>query len=146
MPSGKVASLQINGIPFGEYDECLSIESPEPKDKEQPIIYGHYCSMGIPSNLFPPANLDHIEDNKRLDEMYAKQLRDRLNSSASANSVEMNFIRDHIQTESDGMLLYTLIKYLDYLDPDKVRLPTGLCLPSTCNPKDVEYALNKSKS
>ena len=143
MPSGKVASLQINSLPFGEYDECLSIESPDESDPDKPKIFGHFCSLGLPTNIFPPADPDHIEDNKRIEEMYLRKIKEQLNSSDSRN-LELKFIRQQIQDESDGQFIYGILRYIEFLGPDKIRLPPGLCLPSTCNPKDVEFAINKS--
>ena len=143
-PSGKIFSFQINSLPFGEYDECLSIESPDTEETENPKIYGHYCSLGIPTNMFPPADQDHFEDNKRIDEMIERKMLENLNNTDSRKA-ELKLFREQLEEENESYFFHGMIRYLEYLGPEKVRLPTGLCLPSTCNPKDVEYAINKSE-
>ena len=140
-PSGNPFSININSPPFGEYDECLSIESTGPVEPDKPKIFGHYCSLGMPTNLLPKADPSQLEDNAKLDKYYGQRLKEQL--GGNNKSTEMTYIRSWIKDESDGRFTFDLIRYLEYNGLEKARLPTGLCLPSTCNAKDVEWAINK---
>ena len=58
--------LELSGIPFGDYDQCLSIESPEEVGK--PKIIGQYC--GIP--LEPFLSTDEKDFSPEMVEMFQK--------------------------------------------------------------------------
>ena len=139
MPFGKVFSVEINSLPFGEYDECLSIESPKTENK--PTIYGQYCSLAIPTNLFPASN--QYFDDIEADDSYLNRFIERFNYT---DRPDIESIEKGLRTEANGYFIEGVIRYLEYMGLENTRLPPGLCLPSVCDPKHIEYAINKCQT
>lgn len=107
---------------FGEFDECLDIQSPA-SNSDGSIIYGQYCLAKVilptPKEPFEEINTDTI----RFHNSNINQLLKELKSKANVNK---------------------LVVGLNFFEISLFRI--GLCMPSACNANDVELALNKSKS
>ncbi len=131
----------ISGIPIGEYDECLGIQSPQQEDK--PIFKGQYCALEVPE-LAP--HKSSYKFGEPIDNFILEQVRDHLNSS-NLRSLINPFI--YLDSEAKYQLkpefLEDTFEINDHIKPNEINVPTGFCLPTTCNPKDIEYAINKCK-
>ncbi|XP_054166924.1 nose resistant to fluoxetine protein 6-like [Oppia nitens] len=140
-PIGQLDPVNYNSLPFGEYEECITIESPREVDKSK--IYGKYCALGIPTNLIPDSRDHQPEDNKRVDQMLLDFLRNQFNNS-DVNKGDMFFLDNQLDNgHTDGHFYEGIIKYMEYMGAENIRLPPGLCIPTVCDAKDVEYAINK---
>ncbi|CAG2167837.1 unnamed protein product [Oppiella nova] len=137
MDSSPIGKVEVSSLPFGEYDECIEIESTYQWD--QPTITGQYCALGIPTPMIPASDAHTPEDNKRNDDMLLNYLKQRLNSS------EENSLEKRLNNETDGHFVEGLLRYIEYLGHDNIRLPPGICLPNVCSAKDAEWAINKKK-
>ncbi len=142
------AKTGVSGLPMGQYDEYLSIESPEEKGKQK--IKGQYCSLGF-GELLPPKDsykfgepvddylLTLYENYKNSSKHYKKHNKIHpLHKNYFTSNGNINMIS--VQESIEGYL-----EVNDYIKTLGIRLPTGLCLPTTCYPKDIEFAINKSE-
>ncbi|CAG2184012.1 unnamed protein product, partial [Oppiella nova] len=59
------------------------------------------------------------------------------------NSSEENSLEKRLNNETDGHFVEGLLRYIEYLGHDNIRLPPGICLPNVCSAKDAEWAINK---
>ncbi|CAG2102715.1 unnamed protein product [Medioppia subpectinata] len=139
LDSSPIGKMDLTSLPFGEYDECLDIESRYQWDK--PMIYGQYCALGLPLSIIPPSGSHTAEDNRRNDAMLLNYMRQRANSTEE-RTPQKDFM-DRLNNETDGHLMEGLMRYIEYLGEEEVRLPPGICLPTACNAKDFEFAINK---
>jgi hypothetical protein len=128
LPSGMTEGTRTS---FGEYDQCLDLTSPSVISG--PIIRGQYCLARI---LAPYPSSDSLN----LNEIYDTSL-----ESALIEAVESPL--------SDGVIPPMWRKlpkrmgqlFIDMLEFEKgATFRFGLCVPSTCSPKDLEIAINKA--
>jgi len=135
-------STGLSGLPVGQYDECLSIRSPEEKDK--PIIRGQYCALGM-SDLLPPK--DSYTPGEPIDDYLFALINSRLNSSKGLqiNPMAKKHFTSDKKLNIKPQIIEEFLEIIDYIKAFNIRLPTGFCLPTTCDPKDVEFAVNKCK-
>ena len=126
--------LELSGIPFGDYDQCLSIESPEEVGK--PKIIGQYC--GIP--LEPFLSTDEKGFSPEMVEMFQK---DNL-FVTMLKQMFSNMFRTLKKKNFDDWM--TSVNFVDSSIVKSMKFFNGLCLPSTCSPKEVANAVNQSRN
>ena len=122
---GKIPSGLTAGVSsfFGEYDQCLSIES-NPLESDSNSFYGKYClvtpKITIPSFEELDNNIAfHIKFlNKNTNQFMNELVKKRRNTIKIV--LANNF---HISK-------FTLFRF-------------GICIPSNCEPKSIERAMNK---
>ena len=107
---------------FGEYDECLSVISPDTNDK-QPKIKGQYCLMKL---ILPYPQKDDIKSNENLNEEI------KLDPKFKAQQIDLQ-----------KLTLKTLVETLNIVSGTIYRM--GVCMPNTCTPQDFEDIVNKCK-
>lgn len=98
---------------FGEYDECLDIESPP---GVTPPIRGQYC-MVKPIIPLPPLG------------------------SSKPGEIRENFTVSWLQLFNNNQYQDFIIEAFQFYNFTIVQL--GLCIPSNCRPHDIENAINK---
>jgi hypothetical protein len=128
-------------LPVGQYDQCLSIVSDKVND--QPIIKGQYCSLGIP-NLLPPKH--SYRNAEPIDQYFINLINQQTNTSKNKhqnNPFIGKYFTKNAKLHLKPQFFDELLDINDYLKTVGIKIPTGFCLPKTCNPKDIEYALNK---
>ena len=101
-------------VSFGEFDQCLDIESE--KNERNEFIYGQYCLL---KPIIPvPSEIKFKKGEKFVQ-----------TKIASVNRVlNDDYIRTYLE-------LYHYIK--------RTILRLGICLPNKCSAKSVENAINK---
>lgn len=110
---------------FGDYEECLGIKSPEIYDNsESPVIYGQYCLAKVVIPYPPIGSLAKGDPNPTLFDDVKEKIAKPLGFH------NMQSIRQ-------------LIELLNYNNGSIYRF--GICLPSTCEPKDIASAISQSK-
>jgi hypothetical protein len=120
----------INRI--GEYDQCLSVESPPDYSKEIPIIRGQYCKAQI---VFPmPANEDW-----NINEPFDNYLNEIFNNIETNGS----FIKNLLNNGVTPTVVQLMVQGLNLIH-DEVEF-VGLCVPSGCQAKHLQEAINKGK-
>ena len=106
---------------FGEYDQCLSVQSPSVN--ALPTIQGKYC---VSKFILPFPSIDfssYHESGRELYDLFGFKAEEfaQLGKTTEKNMVEgFNMINGSI---------YQL----------------GICIPSVCTPQEVETMLNKCK-
>jgi hypothetical protein len=124
MPSGLLEGVFAS---FGEFDECLDIESPSENGSP---IYGQYCLMS-PVIPYPKLNNYQPKDEKINFGDSFKLLRDILVENRVNKYLEINPMLKFIE----AMNLY---------NGSVFRI--GICIPDKCDPGDVGQAVNKCKN
>ena len=123
---GKLPSGLMSGVvsSFGDYDQCLAIESPETNVTEN-TIYGKYCLVRpyIPYPAFK--ELEELGEIGFLN----KETNELIKSKSEEN---LNLIK--------LLITYNIIAKKLYL------FHLGFCIPSQCSANDLKNVLNKSKS
>ncbi|CAG2178416.1 unnamed protein product [Oppiella nova] len=133
-PSGMV---EMSVAIFGNYDECVNIESPDEEDK--PKIYGQYCGMNIRDNMdisphsVPREYLENI--GQKLPQNTAFNYKNYFNQFFGNYRKVI-----YRMTPND---LAEGIELIDNQLYDNIRLMNGLCLPTTCKASDVSAALTE---
>ena len=131
--------IEMSGPTFGNYDECVNIESPDEEDK--PKIYGQYCGMDIRDNMdisphsVPREYLENI--GQKLPQNTA------FNYKNFFNQFYENYRKVLYRMTPDDLL--DGMAFTETLIFDNIRLMNGLCLPTTCNPVEVGKALTECK-
>ena len=105
---------------FGEYDECLSVVSPETTDK-QPPIKGRYCLMKL---ILPYPQKEDMESDESLNEEI------KLDPKYRAEEIDLQ-----------KLTLKTIVETLNIVSGTIYRM--GVCMPSTCTPTEFEDIINK---
>ncbi|CAG2113110.1 unnamed protein product [Medioppia subpectinata] len=122
--TAKIPSGLTTGVVsfFGEYDQCLQIKSPTIVDKTDQYIYGKYCLLR-PYVSYP--------DFKALQEVKEIPfLNEETNRLLQKNwTPNINFLK--------LLLTYNLMAKKAYL------FHFGVCIPSTCDVKDVQSVVQK---
>jgi hypothetical protein len=138
MPSLPSRILEISSIPLGEYDECLNIISPEEKDK--PTIRGQYCRM---SPMLPFPQKGYYTYGEPIDNSLMIIIENYINSSKKKEKIEQRFnqTKEFINNLSEENF-EELVKDLEF-GLSFNFIVSGLCLPTTCNPKDIQNAINE---
>jgi hypothetical protein len=132
----------ISGLPIGEYDECLGIQSPQQEDK--PIFKGQYCALEVPE-LTP--HKSEYKFGEPIDNSILEQVRDHFNSSNLRSLINIFIYLDsEAKYQFKPQFFEDFLQINDRTKPNQINVPTGFCLPTTCNPKDIEYAINKCKN
>lgn len=112
---------------FGEYEECLSIESP---GVDWNSIRGKYCMAKIPLPFLNPAYPESDEN-------------------PSENPLELPYSKKKALIEGFGRDFDELNNKLKLLQMINLfhgsHFRVGLCIPSTCEAAELERALNKCK-
>ena len=113
MPSGF-----INGVfsSFGEYDECLDIESP--MDGSEAVITGKYCLL---KPILPMPPMGSLKQNETI--------------------VKLNFTFDWMQNMNFDKYVNVILEASNLFNRTFYRM--GICMPSTCNSQEVENAINQ---
>ena len=107
---------------FGEYDECLSVKSPETEHKDT-VISGRYCLMKI---ILPYPNKEDMMNDQILNEEI------KIDPKFKANEIDLQ-----------RLTLKTIVETLNIVSGTIYRM--GVCMPSTCAPEEIEDIVNKSK-
>jgi len=131
MPPPPSGILAVSSLPLGEFDECLSIESPEEPGK--PRIVGQYCRWG-PAFPLPPRG------SYKIGEPIDPYVMDMMKNSTDKRIINLRKYINGLDQEKVDQLFYEL-EYSQSYD----FKTGGSCLPTTCKPKDVEYAINKCR-
>ncbi|CAG2102301.1 unnamed protein product [Medioppia subpectinata] len=109
------------------YDECLQLQSPNaPNIKE---FSGQYCWLGAPNIALNERTFDELGTLVNWTE---------LNEQIKNNSASYMRTQDN-KTERFKPLKVTST----FANTFTTDMPMGLCLPTTCRPQDIEFALNK---
>jgi hypothetical protein len=137
MPTLSSGILEFSNMPLGEFDQCLEVESPEEEDLSK--FFGQYCHWG-PNAPFPPRS--SYKYGEPIDDYLMVMIDNQINSSKDQKSI--NAINDikNVINNWDEENIDELFRYKDIFSDNMYR--NGLCLPTTCHPKDVEFAINKS--
>jgi hypothetical protein len=138
MPSLPSRILEISSIPLGEYDDCLKIISPEEKDK--PTIRGQYCRM---SPMLPFPQKGYYKYGEPIDNSLMIIIENYVNSSKKKekNEQRLNQTKEFINNLSQENF-EELVEDLKFAFNLNFKI-SGLCLPTTCNPKDIQNAINE---
>jgi len=138
MPSLPSRILEISSIPLGEYDECLNIISPEEKDK--PTIRGQYCRM---SPMIPFPQKGYYKYGEPIDNSLMIIIENYIKSSKKSEEMEqrLNQTKEFINNLSEEDF-EDLVKDLEFGLSFNFKI-SGLCLPTTCDPKDIQNAINE---
>ena len=127
--------LELSGPPMGDYDQCLSIESPT--EGVNPKIKGQYCGVEIDPYL--------IFDTKQ----YPREVFANINFNKDGFATKLtrglfsNSIRTQDRRTYEDWL--SVIAFMDTFFDKSTKIVHGLCLPSTCSPRDVSKAINECK-
>lgn len=113
---------EVTASSFGEYDECLEIQSPS--DDGHPEIEGQYCLLNV--KLPYPLISSYKSEEDKVHPIYYD----------ARDSIIKYYQVDKYSTVS------RVIEALNIINGSIFRI--GICLPSTCKAVDVENALNKS--
>ncbi|XP_054166940.1 uncharacterized protein LOC128964376 [Oppia nitens] len=133
-PTPSNGMLELSGSSYGNYDQCLSIESPDESDK--PKIYGQYC--GIKQQIF-----DRKQIPMSAYEDMSNYFKKEINGSSLAiyrNLLGKLFMSHSLKTAEQWQQFFEFSQNTIHED---LTLINGLCLPSTCDPKDVSRVLTK---
>jgi hypothetical protein len=121
--TGKIPSGLIEGVSsiFGEYDQCLDIES-SPSETDSQLIRGKYC-LATPDIKFP--SFQELEQNFSL-KYLTNKTNDLLNGilKRKINTIKL------LMSNNFYVSKFTLFRF-------------GICIPSNCEAKDIERAINK---
>ena len=126
-PSMSMSIVELSGPPYGNYDQCLSIESPE-KVGEQKIM-GKYCN----------GDNSWIRDIKReeINVQVINKLREDAFDSMPING--RNFFLEMMGYYGTITLrrnktedLHYSMEYIEYVLPRDIKMGGGYCLPTTC--------------
>ncbi|CAG2173367.1 unnamed protein product [Oppiella nova] len=129
--------IDMSGPTFGNYDQCLSIESPDEEDK--PKFYGQYCGMDAKDNMDLNPHTMPRE--------YLENIGQKLPQNTAFNY--KNFFNQFFENYRKVLYRMTPDDLLDGMEFaenqmfDNIRLMNGLCLPTTCNPVEVGKALTE---
>jgi hypothetical protein len=123
--TGKIPSGLIEGVSsmFGEYDQCLDIES-NPTENYSQIIRGKYC-LATPDIKFP--SFEELKRNFSIKFLTNK-----------TNHLLNEILRQKINTikllmaNNNYLSKFTLFRF-------------GLCIPSNCEAKHIERAINRGQ-
>ncbi len=118
LTSGFAEGIQSN---FGEFSECLSIESPTTEDKT--TIKGQYCLMKA---IMPfPSIASYTEEDSKVDKgLYSGLL-------------------DHYKLHK----LSTVRAFIEALNLSNGTIfRMGVCIPSVCSAQEFENLMNKCES
>lgn len=120
IPSGLAEGVSTN---FGEYDECLDIESDSSENGHQ--FYGQYClaKLMIPKDLLNSLVFDYKSLN--FTHKTSHEVKD-LNSFMHSNVDKIKLI---LAFNSANFSLFR----------------SGFCVPSTCSALEIGNVINKSK-
>ena len=128
------------GSNFGEYDECISIESTiEP---EKPTIRGQYCFVK-PSLPLPKSN--SYRSGEPIDNYLEEMIKKLINSSEKLKSrIPKEYdINNYTLTEESIEKVLSIGDIIANMSFP--GYPIGICIPTTCKPQDIENAINKCK-
>jgi len=103
---------------FGEYDECLNIESP--KKKNNPIIRGKYCLLTL---ILPYPSIDSYKEGEPI-------VKQEFSLKGGYNLPKLSTVRNMIEglNLSNGTIYYF-----------------GICVPHVCTAHEIEDTINKSE-
>ena len=126
--------LELYGLPYGNYDQCLSIES---SDGNSPKISGQYCTMNLDAYL-----IRNVNDNDSDDWM--EFLNSRSNTSMLRNIMGGGNTRLATPQDKEAARhkFRSKIEFTDIVVSKGFNV-FGVCLPNTCLITDFETALNK---
>ena len=128
--------FELSGIPLANYDQCLSIESPD--ESGQPKIRGQYCPMSTSQySLYDPnpkpEDYPHWAFDKFKERNYGRKISEQL----ITNLVKTGDSRTH-----DDWL--SVIAFIESVSLSS-RSPSGLCFPTTCNVTELSDVINRSE-
>jgi len=120
---GSIPNVILDGASssFGDFDECLEISSPI--RSEEPPIEGKYCLMKIIVPFPKSYSYESEESNNRLNEIMKDVLR--------------------LNDLSNLLTVGKMVSGMNLINGSTFHL--GICIPSNCNPKEVENSINQSK-
>ncbi|XP_054166941.1 uncharacterized protein LOC128964377, partial [Oppia nitens] len=127
--------LGLNGVLYGNYDQCLSIESPDETDK--PKIYGQYCGIKHQSIDKKQIPLNVYED---MANFYKHNVSKSLSFVLLQNIIGKFFQSHRVKTADQWR---QVIEFADNSHFVISNVINGFCLPSTCRPKDLSRVLTK---
>ena len=133
--------VELSGPPHGNYDQCLSIESPDEEDK--PKIKGKYCSGDLSwIRSFKKEEMDAEVLNKLRDEAFENG---PINVRNFFNQLFGSYAPVLFGRNETKDLHYTM-DYMEFVVPRDIKAAGGYCLPTTCTTEDLSRALNNCKS
>ena len=129
MPSIPSSLLDVSVLPFGEYDECQDIISPQ--EYGEHVIKGQYCQI---SPVIPLPKMKDYRIGETLD--------------PSFYSLNDNLFLDSKDPKSKlEIMLSTILEINDYIrESGHKTLTYGLCIPTDCSPKEIQSIINSSNS
>ena len=129
--------VEVSGPPYGNFDECLGIESPPEND--QSVIRGKYCY----------SDASFIRNFKR-DQFDARKMPDRNAILASLPINGANFYKNFmgkwfemVERRNETRHLHASIDFVEYLFPRDIKLTGGFCVPTTCKTQDISRTINQ---
>ena len=124
MPSGL-----LEGVPasFGEFDECLDIESPPENGSP---IYGQYCLLD------PVIPYPKLENYYKIDE--------KINFIDSFKLLRDFLVENKINKYLEINPMLKFIEAMNLYNGSVFRI--GICIPDKCDPEDVGRTINKCKN
>ena len=136
LPSLGSAQLESFVIPSFDYDECLSFKSLE--YEEFPQISAQYCWVGASYLLPKPEQYKKEPIPDWAIELWGKSL-------MAQNKMDYEHNTRLSEPDIKNLPRNTLevIFLMDYFRPLHDKLNFGLCMPRSCNPQDMEDAINK---
>jgi hypothetical protein len=124
MPSGLLEGVFAS---FGEFDECLDIESPSENGSP---IYGQYCLM---SPVIPYPKLNNYQ-----------QRDEEINFGDSFKLWSDFLVENKINKYLEINPMLKFIEAMNLYNGSVFRI--GICIPDKCDPGDVGQAVNKCKN
>ena len=145
MPSLSSGQLQGIGGAYGEFDECLHIVSPPPKEKDSthPIIKGKYCYINNVSPLPPPGS---YKPGEPIDTSLFDIIKTYMSGKKSLSMLDKVKKFHNISEEVDMNEIYSGISMLIERGSNDsiINYIIGICIPSVCTGEEIAGLINKS--
>jgi hypothetical protein len=123
VPSGLLEGVFAS---FGEFDECLDIESPSENGSP---IYGQYCLM---SPVIPYPKLDNYQ-----------QRDEKINFGDSFKLWRDLLVENRVNKYLEINPVLKFIEAMNLINGSAFRI--GICIPDKCDSEDVGRAISKCK-
>ena len=108
---------------LGDFDQCLSVKSPETANEE---FGGQYCLL---RPILPLPDIRYTGDNDE----------NLISETKLLNYLTAYNLDRYVETNP-------VLKFLEYMKAHKGRVMNlAICLPDLCSPKQLEKSFNKCK-
>ena len=126
---------EFNGIPSTDYDECMLWSSPS---GEQPVIRGQFCTIST-QTLIPR---DYHQELNNTDDTLIITMINKSNEYRKKNDASYT---SQGQVKFSKSSIGEIFEIYNWFRTNDMIIPTGLCVPMTCSPSDIENAINQGK-